>query len=283
MRIALFGAAGQVGRALARVGTARGATIVEFDKAAADVTNPAAVDAAVSQARADVVVNAAAYTAVDDAERDPERAEATNHIGARNVATATEAHGVPMIYLSTDYVFDGAKAVPYVEDDPIAPLSVYGRTKAEGEAAVRAASSRAIIVRTSWIFGLEGHNFVKTMLRLAGERDVLRVVNDQRGCPTFADDLARGLLALAARPMPGTYHLAGGGSATWFEFATAIFATCGRGPRLEPITSAQYTARARRPAYSVLDCTRAKRTFGVELPPWNDGLSRMLHAHLGAR
>ena len=282
MRIAVFGAAGQLGHALARVGERRGVAVIGFDRASADITDIGAVTAALDHARADAVVNAAAYTAVDKAESEPARAEAVNTNGAGHVAAAAAAIGVPLIHISTDYVFDGAKAGAYVEDDPVAPLGVYGRTKAEGEAAVRAANKDAMIVRTAWVYGLEGANFVKTMLRLAAERDVLRVVNDQRGNPTFADDLAEALLTIASRRVRGTYHLAGGGQTTWFDFARAIFARApGRTPRLEPITTAEYPTPARRPANSVLDCTKAKRTFAVELPPWDDGLSRMLNAYLG--
>ena len=293
MRVAVFGAAGQVGCALARRAAPHGVDVVGFDRSAADITDIGAVTAALSHARVDVAINAAAYTAVDKAESDRDRAEAINASGAGHVAAAAAAMDVPVIHVSTDYVFDGAKVGAYVEDDPIAPQSVYGHTKAAGEKAVRAANPQAVIVRTAWVYGLEGANFVKTMLRLGAEREVLRVVNDQRGCPTFADDLAAGLLAIAKRvrsgpaakapAAAGTYHLAGGGVATWFEFASAIFAQLGRGPRLEPITTAEYPTPARRPANSVLDCSKAKRTFAVELPPWNDGLSRMLSAHLGHR
>jgi dTDP-4-dehydrorhamnose reductase len=276
MRIAVFGAGGQLGRALTRVGDA---SVTAFDRAAADITNKAAVDAALRQARADIAINAGAYTAVDKAESDEAIAHAINAHGARHVAAAAQALGIPVIHISTDYVFDGTKHGAYVEDDPIAPLGAYGRSKAQGEAMVRAACERAVILRTAWVYGLEGANFVKTMLRLGAERDVLRVVNDQRGNPTFADDLADGILKIAGRLTDqwGTYHLTGSGQATWFEFASAIFAKR-PGPRLEPIATREYPTPARRPANSVLDSTKAKRTFAVELPPWNDGLSRMLDA-----
>jgi dTDP-4-dehydrorhamnose reductase len=282
MKIAVFGANGQLGHAVARVGKRRGVSVTGFDRASADITDIGAVTAALDHARADAVINAAAYTAVDKAESDAASAEAVNANGAGHVAAAAAAIGVPLIHISTDYVFDGAKTGAYVEDDPVAPLGVYGRTKAEGEAAVRAANADAAIVRTAWVYGLDGANFVKTMLRLGGEREVLRIVDDQRGSPTFADDLAEALITIAGRPLGGTYHLAGRGQATWFEFARAIFAHAGgRTPRLESITTAEYPTPARRPANSVLDCAKAKRTFAVELPPWDDGLSRMLNAYLG--
>lgn len=287
MRVAIFGAGGQVGRALLRVGALRHLAVVPFVRAQTDLTNREAVAAAVERARSTVVVNVAAYTAVDKAEAEPVIAAAVNRDGAANVARAAHAAGIPLLHISTDYVFDGSKPIAYVEGDPVAPLSVYGRSKAEGEAAVLAEAPAAVIVRTSWVYGLEGANFVKTMLRLGAERDVLRVVNDQKGSPTFADDLAAGLLTIASKvsaATAGTYHLAGTGETTWFGFARKIFAEARnhgrRMPRLDPITTADYPTPARRPANSVLDCAKAKRVFGVELPLWDDGLSRMLNAHL---
>lgn len=252
-----------------RVGARRGLDIVGFDRAQADITDAIAVRTVLAQAQADLIINAAAYTAVDKAESEVERAFAINRDGAANLAGT----GLPLIHISTDYVFDGAKRGAYVETDPVAPLGIYGRSKAEGEVA----AAGAVILRTSWVYGIEGANFVKTMLRLGAERDVLRVVDDQRGCPTFADDLAEAVLTIAARPVPGIYHLAGAGEASWFEFAEAIFA--GRpGPRLEAIMTEDYPTAAARPANSVLDCSKAKATFGVELPHWKDGLKRMLKA-----
>lgn len=286
-RIAVFGAGGQLGCALVRVGRAHGISVSPFPREKVDVSNFKDVSEALGAARATLAINAAAYTAVDKAESDRERAFAVNCDGARNVAQAAANAGMPVVHISTDYVFDGKKVAAYVEDDPVAPLGVYGTSKAEGEAAVRRVARRAVIVRTSWVFGLEGANFVKTMLRLGRERDTLRVVNDQRGCPTFADDLAAAILSISARVSGsawGTYHLAGHGQATWFEFAEAVFALAARygqsAPKLEPITTADYPRSAQRPANSVLDCAKAKHAFGSELPHWKDGLSRMLEAHL---
>jgi dTDP-4-dehydrorhamnose reductase len=267
MKVAIFGAAGQVGQALQRVARERLIDVAPFDRAAADITDRSAVREAVAASGASLLINAAAYTAVDRAESEEALAFAINRDGARNLASL----GVPLIHVSTDYVFDGTKKGAYVETDPVAPLGVYGRSKLEGEHAC----ANAMIVRTAWVFGREGANFVKTMLRLGQERDVLRVVNDQRGNPTFADDLAHGLLTMAEKYRPGVYHLAGTGTATWYEFACDIFGAATR-PRVEPITTADYPTPARRPANSVLDCTRAKAEFGVELPHWKDGLKRML-------
>jgi dTDP-4-dehydrorhamnose reductase len=285
MRIAVFGAAGQVGRALSRVAAARGIALAAFDRAEADITDAAAVTAALARARATVAVNAAAYTGVDKSESD--RAFGVNRDGAANLARAAASLGIQLIQVSTDYVFDGAKQCAYLEDDPVAPLSAYGRSKAAGEDAVRANCAGAVILRTSWVYGREGSNFVKTMLRLGAERDTLRIVDDQRGCPTFAEDFAEAVLAVA-KNLPAahgqTFHLAGAGETSWCGFARAIFAEAARYgirvPRLEPITAAQYPTPARRPANSVLNCAKAKRVLGVELPHWDDGLSRMLKAYL---
>lgn len=290
MRIAVFGAAGQVGRALSRVAAARGIALAAFDRTEANITDATAVNAALARARATVAVNAAAYTAVDKAESEHDRAFAVNRDGAANVAHAAGSLGIHVIHVSTDYVFDGVKRGAYVEDDPVAPLNVYGRSKAAGEDAVRAAGAGAVILRTSWVYGREGANFVKTMLRLGAERDELRVVDDQRGCPTFADDFAEAIVTIAEN-LPAarghTFHLAGAGETSWYGFARAIFAEAARyglrTPRLQAITAAQYPTPARRPANSVLDCAKAKRVLGVELPPWDDGLSRMLKAHFSGQ
>lgn len=283
MKVAVFGAAGQVGRALSRATERRGIAVAAFDREVADITDAVTIRAALARAGADVVVNAAAYTAVDKAESESARAFAVNRDGAANLARTAADAGLPLIHLSTDYVFDGTKSRAYTEEDPIAPLGVYGRSKAEGEAAVLASKPNATILRTAWVYGLEGANFVKTMLRLGAERDTLRVVHDQRGCPTFADDLADAVLTIATKPRAGIYHVTGQGEATWFEFATAIFANAARHgarvPHLVPITTAEYPTPARRPANSVLSNAKVKRTFAVELPHWNDGLSRMLNAH----
>lgn len=279
MTIALFGAEGQVGWALRRVAARRGIAVAAFGRAEADITDRTKIRAVLAGARADAVVNAAAYTAVDKAESDAATAFAVNRDGARIVAEEAARAGVPLIHISTDYVFDGAKAGFYVETDPVAPINVYGRSKEAGEAAVRGAGGPAAIARTSWVYGVEGANFVKTMLRLGKERPLLRIVADQHGLPTFADDLAEALLAIAARFAPGTFHVAGGGPpATWFAFAEAIFAATGGGPALERTTTAAFGAPAPRPLNSVLDCAKAERAFGIGLPPWRDGLRRMLAA-----
>ena len=287
--IAVFGAGGQVGAALARRARERRMKLMLFSHADADITDYKTVIEALRDASAGLAINAAAYTAVDKAESEPERAFAINRDGAANLAQACAVHGAQLIHISTDYVFDGTKDAPYLENDPIAPVGAYGRSKAEGEAAVIGVAPDCMVLRTAWVYGLEGANFVKTMLRLGSERDVVRVVNDQQGSPTFAGDLANAILTLVTsgkRATASVYHLAGQGVATWYELAHEIFAeTERRGlktPRLEAITTAEYPTPAKRPANSVLDCNLIKRDFGIVLPDWRDALKRMLNAHLGA-
>jgi dTDP-4-dehydrorhamnose reductase len=271
----VFGANGQLGHALERVAEARGLTCYSFDRQSVDITEPAMVTDALSRSEPGLVVNAAAYTAVDRAESEEQRAFAINCEGARNIAEACAQLGRPLVHVSTDYVFDGSKSGAYVETDPVAPMSAYGRSKEAGERAVREACAHAMIFRTSWVYGIEGTNFVKTMLRLSRERDTLRVVNDQHGCPTFADDLAVAIISAAACFEPGTYHVAGTGQTTWFGLASEIFRNKSM-PQVLPITTAEYPTPAQRPANSVLDCTRARTVLDVELPDWKNGLKRML-------
>jgi dTDP-4-dehydrorhamnose reductase len=226
-------------------------------------------------ARPTVVVNAAAYTRVDLAEKEPEAARLGNEIGPGVIAEACAAARTPLIHISTDYVFDGSKHGPYAETDPVAPLGVYGATKAAGEEAVRKRLAEHLIIRTSWVYGAYGNNFLKTMLRLAGERDELRVVADQRGCPTSTGDIADAILQIAPRlcsDFYGLYHFAGAGSASWHEFASRIVDAqapfTGRHPKVIAITTADYPTPARRPANSVFDCGKFERTFGVSPRHW---------------
>jgi dTDP-4-dehydrorhamnose reductase len=209
-------------------------------------------------------LHAAAWTNVDGAEDDPQGAAAVNVGGTQNAA----ALGVPLVYFSSDYVFDGTKGAPYVESDSPHPLGAYGRTKLHGEAA---AGGEAWIVRSSWLFGPVGHNFVRTMLRLGAERDEVSVVSDQRGCPTYTGHLAAAVPAVVALPY-GVYHVAAAGDCTWAEFAEAIFEEAGLDCRVRPITTAEFGAKARRPAYSVLRSEKG----APELPHWRDGLRECL-------
>jgi dTDP-4-dehydrorhamnose reductase len=240
-------------------------------------------------------VYGAAYTAVDKAEAEPTLAMAVNRDGAGALAAAAARLGVPFIHVSTDYVFDGRKDAPCREEDAPYPLGAYGRSKLEGEAAVRAACPAGIILRTSWVYSPFGQNFVATMLRLAATREKVQVVDDQHGAPTAAGDLAAAILALvelaaqrpADRTTGGIYHLTNAGETTWYGFAVAIFAGWAqrghRVPLLEPITTAQYPTPARRPANSRLDCSKIARAFGLRLPPWQSSLERCLDELASAR
>jgi len=277
VKLLATGANGQLGRALVRLG-AVGRTRAELD-----IGDPRAVAAALDAEKPDLLVNAAAYTAVDRAESEPDAAFAANEAGARTVAAACAARGIALIHASTDYVFDGEKPEAYVETDAIRPLGVYGASKAAGERAVLAAHPGALVVRTSWLFSADGTNFVKTMLRLAREKPALRVVADQHGCPTFAGDLARIVVALAEKRLPGgIYHAAGDGPTTWHALASAVVdeaAKTGRAPRVpvEPIATTDYPTAARRPRRSILD-TAKLRALGIVPAPWIDGVRAVVQA-----
>ena len=257
-RALVTGAAGQLGRALAEV-FPDALTLTRSDW---DVSEPPPPFLATECC---LVLHAAAWTDVDAAEADPERAFAVNAAGTANVASL----GLPLVYFSTDYVFDGEKSVPYVESDEPNPLSMYGRSKLEGESA---AGRRAWIVRSSWLFGPTGRNFVRTMLRLARERDEVAVVDDQRGSPTYAGHLAEATKRIVDLP-PGVYHVAADGDCTWAEFAEAIFEEAGLDCRVRRITTAELGRPARRPAYSVL---RSEKPETPRLPQWRDGLRECL-------
>lgn len=289
MRVLMFGANGQVGRETVALAAERGTDLVALDRAQADITDAAALARAFDAAKPDIVFNAAAYTAVDKAEREPEAAEHGNAIGPGLIAAQCAAAGIPVVHISTDYVFDGTKVGAYVESDPIAPLGVYGRTKAAGEAAVRAANPRHVILRTSWVYGVHGANFLKTMLRLAGERDRLTVVADQHGCPTATRDIALALFAVADSVAAnearfGTYHFAGTGATTWHGFASEIVARAarhtGRSPEVAAITTADYPTPARRPANSELSSSLFEQTFRYRAAPWQARTGEVVDALL---
>jgi len=281
--ILVTGAGGQVGRELLRIAAIRGVRILGLTRAELDVSDADAVHAALAAHRPTLVVNAAAFTAVDRAEAEPGAALAANRDGPAHLADACAALEIPLIHLSTDYVFDGTKREPYTEDDATNPLNVYGASKLAGEDEVRARLRRHIILRTSWVFSAHGHNFVRSMLRLAQQSPALSVVADQRGCPTPAIHLAVAILDIARQlqwgrdDVWGTYHLTGRGETTWYAFAQAIFELLGRLgmdplPALRPVTLAEFHTPALRPAYSVLDCTRIHATFGIAARPWHSAL-----------
>lgn len=281
-RFAVTGAGGMLGRELVREAGERGLDLVAWDRAAADVTDAAAVARAVDAARPDVVLHAAAWTDVDGCEGDPDRASRVNGVGTANVASACRAAGCRLVTVSTDYVFRGDRDGPYAESDPPAPISAYGRSKLAAEKATLALGDAGAVARTAWVYADHGKNFLLTMLKLGRERREVRVVDDQRGSPTFAADLAAALLDLAAVGGSGIYHVTNAGSVTWNGFARRIFALAGMDVDVIPVTSAEFPRPAPRPASSVLANTRFAREGLPAVPAWEDGLERCL-ARLAGR
>jgi dTDP-4-dehydrorhamnose reductase len=285
MRILITGSAGMLGRDLATAAQDAGHDVTEFGHSDLDITDREAVGALLASAGADVVVNCAAFTDVDGAERTPDAAHVVNGVGAGNVAHAAARSGAWTIHVSSDYVFDGTKREPYVESDPVAPMSAYGRSKLDGELAVaQAAPDRHTIVRSSWLFGTGGPCFPATILRLATERDELTVVDDQVGCPTFTGHLARALLELvpggSGNPAVGVLHVAGGGRCSWYEFAREIVARSGASCEVTPGRTVDLARPAPRPAYSVLGTERG--AIAPTLPPWREGLAEFLASRVSA-
>jgi len=288
MRVLVVGRSGQIATELCAQLPAAGHEVLAGEPPALDLTRMESVAAAIADFRPDVVVNAAAYTAVDKAEDEAELAFAVNAQGPGLLGEATARAGIPVVHFSTDYVFDGTKGRPYTEDDPPAPLGVYGASKLEGERRLLAANPRSLILRTAWVCSAHGSNFVRTMLRLGRERAEIRVVTDQQGAPSFADDLAEAVAGLLPRlaaapagdPCFGIFHLTGTPWTSWHGFAEAILAGAAeRGqpaPRLTAITTAVYPTRARRPADSRLDCRRAAAILGIHAVDWRKGLARCL-------
>ena len=280
--IFLTGARGQVGGELTRL-LARHGTVVATDVDSLDLTDVDALRAAVRAAKPALIVNAAAYTAVDLAEREADLAYAVNARAPGILAEEARHLGAVLIHYSTDYVFDGTRRTPYPEDAPTGPLNVYGASKLEGERAVAAAGAHALVFRTSWVYGLTGRNFLLTIRRLAAERDELRIVADQTGVPNWSRTLAEattrivamGLSAMAERS--GLYHLSSTGEATWHAFAQAIVGATSK-VRVVPIATAEYPTPARRPAYGVLATAGFERTFGFALPRWREDLDRCLRS-----
>ncbi len=294
-RLLLLGGNGQVGtelrRALAPLGevtvsTRTGKLGDAIDCEAADLDQPDSLAALIDRTAPDIVVNAAAYTAVDRAQGERDAAFRANALAPARIAEACAARNALLVHFSTDYVFDGQGTRPYREDDPAAPLGVYGESKLAGEQAISASGARHMILRTAWVYAAHGHNFLRTMLRLAGEREELRVVADQMGAPTPAALIANVTARLlAGQPAAsGTWHLTASGETSWCGFAKAIFdgadvrGLTQRHPRVVPIPTADYPTPAARPAYSVLDCSKLQDDFGIQLPSWQEGLERTLDA-----
>lgn len=288
MRVAVTGRTGQLVSCLAERGALDGHEIVALGRPDLDLADPASVLRMIGQAKPDVVVSAAAYTAVDKAEGERDRAFAINGTGAGAVAEAARALSVPLVHISTDYVFDGTLSRPYVETDPTGPNSVYGASKLAGEKAVMAAyADNSAVLRVAWVYSPFGSNFVKTMLRLAGERDQLSVVADQVGNPTSALDIADGILKVANHlvtsrdpSLRGLFHMTAGGEASWADFAEAIMAASaargGATASVKPISTADYPTPARRPVNSRLDCRRIADVHGVVLPAWRESVKTVV-------
>lgn len=271
MRTLIFGAKGQLGRDLVTVFRLEGETC-GCDLPELDITDGVRVAAYVAKAAPDVVINAAAYTDVDGAEDALEAAFLANETGARNIAEAAAYRKAPVIYFSTDYVFDGTGRVPYAPDDPPAPLSVYGRSKAAGEAATRKANPNHFIVRTAWLYGPGGNNFVEKILRAAARQPRLRVVDDQIGSPTHTLDLAHAMRVLAKTTAFGTYHAVNAGQCSRFEFAREILRYAELEVPVEPCASSEFPQKARRPPYSVLDTRKLTEVIGLAMRPWPNAL-----------
>lgn len=290
MRILVCGASGQVGHELVDRAGAYGLEVLGMTREQLDITDSRKVADLISQYRPGLIINAAAYTHVDNAEKQPEQAYAVNRDGAANLAEAARQADIPLVHISTDYVFSGDAEKPYRETDPVAPTGVYGASKLAGEVAIQTALARYVIVRTSWVYGVHGHNFVKTMLRLGQQRDALSVVADQFGCPTQAGSLAKALLQLAQRYAHegtlawGLYHYSGQPPCSWFDFAEEIFRQAAakglltKTPQVSAITTAQYPTPARRPVWSVLDCGKFEQAFGIAPCDWRDDLGNVLDA-----
>jgi dTDP-4-dehydrorhamnose reductase len=287
VRVLITGHRGQLGTDLMRCARTRGINAVGVGRSRCDVASLESVQRFFAlEGPFDVVINAAAYTAVDLAESDAFNAYAANRDGAAHLAVACAQHGTPLIHISTDYVFGGLRTEPCKPDDPIAPVGVYARSKAAGEDAIRRLLDRHIILRVSWLFGRYGNNFVKTMLRISRERQILNVVDDQIGSPTYAGDLAAALLQICERLAGqdicwGTHHYCNQGALTWFAFARKIVSFARAFEKLavreiNPILTVNYPTPAPRPHYSVLDCSSFDRVFGIPRRPWGEGLKEML-------
>jgi dTDP-4-dehydrorhamnose reductase len=273
MRVTLFGASGLLGKALIREWS--GDKVVGLSSRDADLRDENLVRQVVNETRPEWIVLAAAYTDVDGCESNADLAFAVNRDGAVNVGKAAKAAGAGLLFLSSDYVFDGKKTTPYEVDDSRNPQSVYGKTKAEAEIELLELMPECCIVRTSWLFGVGGKCFPDTILKLAASRPALDVVNDQRGCPTYVVDLARAVISLSRKRASGIVHVTNAGDCTWFEFAQEIVHGAGLGPAVRPVSSAQMVRPAPRPAYSVLSRS-SLRALGFEMPPWQDALMRYM-------
>ena len=277
MNILVTGANGQLGREMQRLGTVSPNNYLFTDVAELDITDGEAVRRCVAENRIEAIVNCAAYTNVERAEEDESTADRLNRAAVENLARAAAEAGALLVHVSTDYVFDGTSPTPYTEESPTSPLGAYGRTKLAGEEAVRASGCRYLILRTAWLCSEHGNNFLKTMLRLTAERESLNVVFDQVGTPTYAGDLALAIFSILEggldRGHEGTYHFSDEGACSWYDFAVEIARAAGHDRcRISPCRTAEYPTKAARPAFSVLDKSKLKRTFGIEIPHWRESM-----------
>lgn len=281
MNILVTGCYGQLGKELQRLAPFNLEHQWFFtDVDTLDITNPDAVEHCFSEHHVEVCINCAAYTAVDQAEDDPETAACVNTLAPQILAETCLKHNALLLHVSTDYVFSGDGTKPYQETDPINPQSVYGKTKAEGERLIHESGCNHVIVRTAWLYSSTGKNFVKTMLRLADTHNEINVVNDQRGCPTWAHDLAQAIVLLmnlyGSKPVQETFHFTNEGNITWYDFACAIMDIAKKDCKVNPITTDQFPAKAKRPAYSVLDLSKIKEVTGMTIPHWRDSLTQCI-------
>ena len=272
MKILITGANGQLGHELQQV--LRDHQLTLLDVPQFNLTKPG-VEEAIAAARPDVVIHAAAYTDVDGAEREPEQAMAINAVGTERVARGVAAVGARLLYLSTDYVFDGRQGVPYRETDEPHPVNAYGRSKLEGERRALAHCPDTLVIRTAWLYGAHGKNFVKTIMRLVSEQPELRIVSDQRGSPTHSGDLALVIRRILGLKMKGIVHATGSGDCTWYEFAREIVSLMGATARVQPISTEESKRAARRPAYAVL-ANAVLDGHGIRLPQWKDAVARFV-------
>lgn len=277
--ILITGSNGQLGSEIRSLAATISDNFLFTDIDELDITDPEAIDSFISDNKIDIVINCAAYTNVEGAEDDFSTAETINHHAVVYLAKSVERHGATLIHISTDYVFDGKSNIPYIESHPTSPIGVYGESKLRGEKGVIQNTSRYIIIRTSWLYSSWGNNFVKTMLRLSRERERLTVVFDQVGTPTYAADLAKGVLEIIDRGLTdqyGVYHFSNEGVSSWYDFAKAIVELSGEGCPIEPVHSSEFPSKVSRPHFSVLDKTKFKRCFKIEIPHWRESLKRCL-------
>lgn len=279
MKILITGANGQLGSELRKVlDPAFPAQVIYTDVAQLDLTDAKAVESFVLNNDITHIVNCAAYTAVDRAEEEKMLCASINTDAVKNLALAADKNGAKIIHISTDYVFDGTNHRPYKEADKVNPISQYGTSKRKGETALLALSPEAIIIRTAWLYSSMGNNFVRTMLRLAENNKEIRVISDQIGTPTYARDLAVAILSIlqSHQWVPGVYHYTNEGAASWYDFAKAIFRIAGKSVKVVPIPTEDYPTPAARPFYSILDKSRIKATYGIEIPHWEESLAECL-------